>query len=927
MSYIVKDKSVSADRQWRMPKLLRWILLGCGGVVSFYIGNVAWDIITSWSKLNELPDNKKWEGILEAIIGPSGLDWLHLPEWSLLPIVIFIWCIFLAFLYASYDVRRERKEKRAEEYRKLLIEDELRKIMERFISTSQVSTINASTPDVQEEPSKDFSLFYQPAPTVVRKNAYQWLLNNLYAGRGKVLVLYGLPGMGKMTLVSASVMQLDASGRFRDGIVVHDCKEETQPREILQKILSKFDPQRSLPDINRLDDTARRLLSKKDALVVLLNVEMQLSVREVVAPLCASGATVLLTSNYRPTHLPTNIEYTYHLRELPEEEATELFLLTINRKRENLSTEEMKAIGEIIRRLGYYPLAVKMVGTYSIHRDLETLAHDLRQNPKRELIFTSSDMPDPVVLAFSECTTGLQNDTRRLFSALSAFPTIEFSRKAAIALGESLGIAKAETHVDTLQLRLLIEPFNNKRVPVECDRERLRIHPLLHAFAEKEFASWPPQEQDNAKLAIASYYADYTSRTFDKFPDFVLTADENNIIQSLEWAHERGESQLEVTIAFGMQDYLFNQKRKTASLILPRGKTAAETIAATTNESEDFLRVASLALTQGRIQHQEGKIDEAIKIFEESLQLRRTLKDRKGEAVVLVHLGQIEQQRGRLTEADRYYQESMQIALSLPDQQIEGILLGYQGELAWQRGRAEAARYYSDSLERLSQAHTLADKRNRAQALLRLGTLMQEYKQPKEAYNYYLKGWELAKEIQDQQSEAWFLGYLGTLALERRKWTEAENHFNQALSIAGEMRNRFAESWLLECLGRLALAHRKLDEADTHFREALTIARETQDRRRECCLLALLGDLAQARKQERQAEQAYRESLGIARDVDHIRYAHTAVAFALFLAKRRSSSRDEYCKLLTEAEQLFTQAALPDAKQTRKLRRQLKCAD
>jgi hypothetical protein len=78
-----------------------------------------------------------------------------------------------------------------------------------------------------------------------------------------------------------------------------------------------------------------------------------------------------------------------------------------------------------------------------------------------------------------------------LFVALSAFPTTEMSRNAAIALAQQLAIASPKTSIDTLIRRALVDAFTDNQMPEESDRERLHIHPLLRAFAGEAFKQWP----------------------------------------------------------------------------------------------------------------------------------------------------------------------------------------------------------------------------------------------------------------------------------------------------------------------------------------------------------------------------------------------------------------------------------------------------
>src|SRR5262249_32782863 len=160
------------------------------------------------------------------------------------------------------------------------------------------------------------------------------------------------------------------------------------------------------------------------------------------------------------------------------------------------------------------------------------------------------------------------------------FGAPEFGRTAALALGSGLGLPAPEASVYLLVLRALLRASTEDAMPDESDRERLRMHPLLRAFAASELSRWPENERRNASRAIARYYAEYRRAV----PAAALAVDEENIIVALEWAHEAGGPDLVAALCDGMGIFWRVRWHTAASLrYLPWGAEAAEAIAARTD--------------------------------------------------------------------------------------------------------------------------------------------------------------------------------------------------------------------------------------------------------------------------------------------------------------------------------------------------------
>ena len=144
----------------------------------------------------------------------------------------------------------------------------------------------------------------------------------------------GLAGTGKTALAAVAARQIQREGRFLDGIAVVLCQGLADPAEVLQIMLSRFDPYRREPEATELlqmQGMVQATLRGKHALVVLDNLEPDLPVAAVVAPPRAAVLTLLLTAHqmFPSEAVPVDAGRTLDL--LTQEEALDLCAVTLGR--------------------------------------------------------------------------------------------------------------------------------------------------------------------------------------------------------------------------------------------------------------------------------------------------------------------------------------------------------------------------------------------------------------------------------------------------------------------------------------------------------------------------------------------------------------------------------------------------------------------
>lgn len=719
-------------------------------------------------------------------------------------------------------------------------------------------------------PPFDDLLLNVPLHFVDRSDEREWLMQRLSPGHGgNVVALTGMGGIGKTALTAHVIQQLRRQGRFGDGMVVIICKDTGDANEVLSSVLTRFDPYRrrqQAPDSAGFIELAQQLISGKDVLIVLDNVEPGLDLERVIPPLRAAGALVVLTARQVLSHAIVPLENMLFLDLLSEESAVELFARSLGRgSAQELTSDERVATLRIVMALERHSLAVRLAGSYAadVRRDLADLASDL-ENPQRAIELPQGEIPNALSRVFDESIKSLDADTSRLFTMLAAFETEEFGRKAVEALGAALGLPAPEICVNTLALRSLFFMATDNNMPRGSDRERLRLHLLLRNLGVREFEKLPLQDRDDAHRAIAQYFARYVRETDIS----AYSADRRNIAGAIEWAYDHHEPSMVAVLCEHMGAFWRSRGRTQEALTyLPRGVEAADEVAEHTHERGDQLRSADLALLYGRALWLGGDPEAAENAVDRSLALRKVLGDRRGEGESLRFLGRIARRRGRQEEAEVHFAEALKIAQEEQDRIGEAVCIGHLGRIALARGQFDDAQRHFEVSLRL--ARETRDRRGEGIVLALLGLVAQSRRELESAKNYYQQSLEVRREVNDLQGRGADLFQLGRLARDQGDLETAQNYFNQAYKIAQEIQDLRSEGVIISSQGQTALSAGRVADAAEYFARSLPINRVVQDRRVEGADLSQLGRIAHIHGQMDVAAQYFRQALGIAREVQN----------------------------------------------------------
>ena len=267
----------------------------------------------------------------------------------------------------------------------------------------------------------------------------------------------------------------------------------------------------------------------------------------------------------------------------------------------------------------------------------------------------------------------------------------------------------------------------------------------------------------------------------------------------------------------------------------------------------------------GILFQEQGRYDEAIRLYNESLNIKRQLNDQKGIAITLHQLGTIHQQQGDYESAKKFYTESQEIAERLDDRNTLAANLYQLGMIAQDLGDYDQAKqYYHQGMEiydklELKNEMSLIDNQ--------LANIYYQQGNYTEAESIHQRILEIKQQLGDQRSIAISLYNLGVVNQVQDRYEEALHYYNDSLRIQRELGNKAGIAYLLHNFGVIYQEQGKYEEALMYYRKAISIQRELGHK---AGIVASLDNLGQLFLQQGRYEEAlhyYNDSLRIQREL------------------------------------------------------------
>jgi CHAT domain-containing protein/lipopolysaccharide biosynthesis regulator YciM len=234
---------------------------------------------------------------------------------------------------------------------------------------------------------------------------------------------------------------------------------------------------------------------------------------------------------------------------------------------------------------------------------------------------------------------------------------------------------------------------------------------------------------------------------------------------------------------------------------------------------------ADKLFAEARKLDRQGYLADALKKYQQVLQMRRQLQDKSGEAATLNSIGAVYNDLRQISQA----RETLQQALSL-----------YQ-ELKEQAGIGET--------------------------LDNIGTSYRLEKKYTQALSYYQQALKILRDVEHREGEAKALSNIGFTYLWLNQYPQALENLQQALAIYREIKNRYGEGNTLGRIGIFYSNSNNLAKATEFFQQALVIHREVSHKFGESLTLFQLGMIYQEQENYPRAVELYKQSLVIAQEI------------------------------------------------------------
>ena len=245
----------------------------------------------------------------------------------------------------------------------------------------------------------------------------------------------------------------------------------------------------------------------------------------------------------------------------------------------------------------------------------------------------------------------------------------------------------------------------------------------------------------------------------------------------------------------------------------------------------------------GRAMGRRGAVNEAARLYRESLAVWQKLGQTRAVGVLLNELAVVALEGVELAEAEQLFCRSLKIARDLKHRAGEAAPLHGLADIARKRrDSARARRLYAESLEI---ERGLGNAKGEAATLHQLGVLASEEGDVVEARRMYEESLRLVRELSDRPGEAARLHELGIVAADAGDLVEAERLHLESLAICREVGDRRGEAMDLVNLAQFAEHRGRLEEAEDWYNQSLEIEREVGDRPGEARTLWALAMLAE----------------------------------------------------------------------------------
>jgi CHAT domain-containing protein/predicted negative regulator of RcsB-dependent stress response len=291
-----------------------------------------------------------------------------------------------------------------------------------------------------------------------------------------------------------------------------------------------------------------------------------------------------------------------------------------------------------------------------------------------------------------------------------------------------------------------------------------------------------------------------------------------------------------------------------------------------------------------------GDARQAVEYYEQSMTPRRSVGDRRNEAITFNNLGNAWLELGESQVALSHYDRAMPIIQSLGARREEAYSLNGIASVNLRLGLMQKALEAFN--EALAIMREVKNRRDEAGVLQNIGLVYHTSGDFQKALEHYQQALEIAREVGDQFREAKLLNQLGNLHRLLDEPELANQRLQQSLVIARAINSRSVEADLLNSLGSFHASQGEYQRAIDYYQSALTIWQAIDNRAREAVTLNHLGEAWGALKEWPKALELFQRALPLSQATGD----WSGAATALFGLARSQSAQGDLAQALIQIE-------------------------
>ena len=286
---------------------------------------------------------------------------------------------------------------------------------------------------------------------------------------------------------------------------------------------------------------------------------------------------------------------------------------------------------------------------------------------------------------------------------------------------------------------------------------------------------------------------------------------------------------------------------------------------------------AMLLNNLGTLYKSQGQYNKARKVYEESLWIRREIKDAYGEAISLNNIGEIQRLTGKYSTALETYQKALKIFRKLethltsfdnkaiPILSVTEVRNGKSSVLHNLGSLSTDLGTYNDAINLFTQSLNISTSLNDQLAVGRtlnnIGLLYTDQQKYSVALEYYQKALAARQEAGDRPGIAATLNNIGLLQIKLNQPNQGIEPLQQSLSIYQKLEDKASIANTLDSLGTLYTALGQTDKAFSSYNQALQGAKDINLPPLQAVILSNTGKLLSQTEQPELAIAFYKQSV------------------------------------------------------------------